>query len=65
MNAVRDSYVEDNFQQVLNAFNDCGWETVLGDVSDENYTSSHRRYVRQRLRLLTWTIKVVARYYSC
>ena len=39
MNAVRDSYVEDNFQQVLNAFNDCGWETVLGDVSDENYTS--------------------------
>ena len=38
MNAVRDSYVEDNFEQVLNAFNDCGWETVLGDVSDEGYT---------------------------
>ena len=39
MNAVHDSYVEDNLEQVLNAFNDCGWETVLGDVSDESYTS--------------------------
>ena len=39
MNAVRDSYVEDNFEQVLDAFNDCGWQTVLGDVSDESYTS--------------------------
>ena len=39
MNDICDSYVEDNFEQVLNAFNDCGWETVLGDVSDEGYTS--------------------------
>ena len=39
MNAVRDSYVEDNFEQVRNAFNDCGWQTVLGEASNESYTS--------------------------
>ena len=39
MNAGHDLYVENNFEQVLNAFNDCGWETVLSDVSDEGYTS--------------------------
>ena len=44
MNAVRDSYVEDNFEQILNAFNDCGWETVLGDVSEESYTSMSQAF---------------------
>ena len=39
MNADHDLYVENNFEKVLNAFNDCGWETVLSDVSDEGYTS--------------------------
>ena len=39
MNAVRDSYVEDNFEQVRNAFNNCGWQTVLGEASNESYTS--------------------------
>ena len=34
MNNVRDSYIEDNFEQALDAFRDCGWEAVLDGVSD-------------------------------
>ena len=39
MNAARDSYVEDNFESVLGAFKDCGWEAVLEDVSYKSYAS--------------------------
>ena len=39
MNNTRDSYVEDNFKQALDAFEDCGWESVLDDVLDRGYTS--------------------------
>ena len=37
MTPARDSYVEDNFEQVLDAFENCGWEAVLGDVSHGGY----------------------------
>ena len=40
MNNVRDSYIEDNFEQALDAFRDCGWEAVLDGVSDRGYASN-------------------------
>ena len=40
MNTVHDSYVEDYFDQVLDAFNDCGWQAVLDDVSVRDHTSA-------------------------
>ena len=39
MNTAHDSYVADNSEQVLDAFNDCGWEAVLDGVSHNNYAS--------------------------
>ena len=39
MNTDRDSYVEDNFELVIDAFKDSGWEAVLNGVSDKGYTS--------------------------
>ncbi len=39
MKTVPDSYVEDNFEQVLDAFNNCGWEAVLDSASDTGYSS--------------------------
>ncbi len=39
MNEARDSYVEDNFERVLDAFEHCGWEAVVGDVSCKGYAS--------------------------
>ena len=32
MSSVHDSYVEDNFEQVLDAFKDCGWEAVFQNL---------------------------------
>ncbi len=39
MNEARDSYVEDNFETVLDAFEHCGWEAVVDDVSYKGYAS--------------------------
>ena len=39
MNEARDSYVEDNSVSVLDAFEDCGWEAVVDDVSYKGYAS--------------------------
>ncbi len=39
MNEPRDSYVEDNFESVLDAFERCGWEAVVDDVSYKGYAS--------------------------
>ena len=39
MSATRDSFVEDHYEQVLDAFNDCGWQAVLDGVSDKGYTA--------------------------
>ena len=39
MNEARDSYVEDNFESVLDAFEDCGWESVVDNVSYKGYAS--------------------------
>ena len=39
MNEARDPYVEDNFETVLDAFEDCGWEAVVNDVSYKGYAS--------------------------
>lgn len=39
MNGGRDSYVEDNFDQVLAAFKDCGWKSVFEDDSHKNLSS--------------------------
>ena len=39
MNEARDPYVEENFETVLDAFEDCGWEAVVNDVSYKGYAS--------------------------
>ena len=39
MNETRDSYVEDNFEDILDALEDCGWEAVVDNVSYKGYTS--------------------------
>ena len=39
LNPSRDSYVEENFEQVLDAFKDCGWEATIDGVSDKGYAS--------------------------
>ena len=39
MTGVRDSYVEDNFEQVVVAFKDCGWKSVFDDESQGHLTS--------------------------
>ena len=39
MNEARDSYVEDNFESVLDAFEDCGWKAVVDNVSYKGYAS--------------------------
>ena len=39
MDTVHDSYVEDNFEQAVDVFKNCGWDTVLAGVSNEDYTS--------------------------
>ena len=44
MNASRDSYVEDNYDQVLEAFKHCGWQAVMDGMSDERYTSISRAF---------------------
>ena len=37
MTLARDSFVEDNPQQVIDAFKDCGWEAVLDGITDKGY----------------------------
>ena len=37
MTLARDSFVEDNPQQVIDAFKDCGWEAVLDGIADKGY----------------------------
>ena len=39
MNEARDSYVEDNFESVLDAFENCGWKEVVDNVSSKGYAS--------------------------
>ncbi len=39
MTLARDSFVEDNPQQALDAFKDCGWEAVLEGITDKGYAS--------------------------
>ena len=38
MSTARDSYVEDHFENALDAFKDSGWEAVFEDLSREGYT---------------------------
>ena len=38
MNTAPDSYVADNFEQVLDAFKDCGWEAALENVDRQGHT---------------------------
>ena len=40
MNAARDSFVEDNFAQVLDAFNTLEWRAVVEGTSDNRYKSA-------------------------
>ena len=40
MTTTRDSFVEDNFEQMLDAFSGCGWREVLDGVSDKGYTAA-------------------------
>ena len=37
MTLARDSFVEDNPQQALDAFKDCGWKAVLDGITDKGY----------------------------
>ena len=37
MTLARNSFVEDNSQQVRDAFKDCGWEAVLSGITDKGY----------------------------
>ena len=37
MTLARNSFVEDNSQQVRDAFKDCGWEAVLDGITDKGY----------------------------
>ena len=37
MTMARDSYVEENFAQVFDAFSDCGWKAVIDSISDKGY----------------------------
>ena len=37
MTQSRDSFVEDNPQQALDAFKDCGWEAVFDGITDKGY----------------------------
>ena len=39
MNKARDAYVEDNFESILDAFEDSGWEAVVDNVSYKGYAS--------------------------
>ncbi|MDE2767887.1 MAG: DUF4209 domain-containing protein [Chloroflexota bacterium] len=39
MTGMRDSYVEDNFEQIVAAFKDCGWKSVFADGSDGHLAS--------------------------
>ena len=39
MTTARDSFVEDNFEQILDAFKDCGWKAVLDGVAEKSYAS--------------------------
>ena len=38
MNAIHNSYVEDNFDQILEALKNCQWEESIQDVSNQCYT---------------------------
>ena len=40
MTTTRDSFVEDNFEQALDAFSGCGWREILDGVSDKGYTAA-------------------------
>lgn len=40
MNTDRDSYVEDNFQQAMDAFKNSGWKEILDGVADKGYAST-------------------------
>ena len=37
MTLARDSFVEDNPQQALDAFKDCGWKAILDGITDKGY----------------------------
>ncbi len=50
MNTDRDSIVEDNFEQALDAFRDCGWEVVLDGVSGKGYASTSQALREAALR---------------
>ena len=39
MNAARDSCVEDNFDNILDTFMDCGWEAALDNGIYKSYAS--------------------------
>ena len=39
MNEARVAYVEDNFESIFDAFEDCGWEAVVDKVSYKGYAS--------------------------
>ena len=39
MSAAHDSYVKDNFEHVLDAFKDCGWEAVLQNLPHRGHAS--------------------------
>ena len=45
MNPSRDSYVEENFEQVLDAFKDCGWEATIDGVPDKGYASMSQAFL--------------------
>ncbi len=44
MTASHDSYVQDHFEEVRNAFNDCDLNAILGKVDADNYDMSRTLY---------------------
>ncbi len=38
-NTSRDSFVEDNYDKVLDAFTRCGWQEIMDGMSDKGYAS--------------------------
>ena len=70
MNASRDSYVEDNYDQVLEAFKHCGWQAVTSSRRrmgcQTNVTHPfHEPFMRQRQGPMRMTTRLGARYYGC
>ena len=50
MTGVGDSYVEDNFEQVVAAFKDCGWKSIFADDSDKHLSSKSFALVKAAKR---------------